>query len=98
MENRLTLLPGQQPVQRAALALLGVDGPRLRARLVDRQHQTTVQQFFVRFGGGGGEQQHHRAFDPIGPGRQLPGLRVFGGAGDGQLAFRLKKLQGVGRL
>ena len=91
----LALLPCQQAVQRALGALALVDGLGLFSSLIDAEHQTAVQKLFVDLNRGGGQKNHHRPFDAVFLRHQIAGGRVFSGAGNGQLAFRLQELQGV---
>ena len=61
----VALLRGQQAFERLRLALQPVDGLRLLAVLVHRQHQAAVQQFLVDVDGRGRQEDHHRAFDAV---------------------------------
>jgi len=53
LEHLLAFMPGEQALQRLRFPLLAVDRLGLLAVLVHRQHQATVQQFFVQVDGRG---------------------------------------------
>ena len=82
-----------QARQRAALALHAMNAPGLLGALVHRQRQAAVLQLLVQVNGRGRQKNHHRAFNVIFLRHHLARLRVFAGAGDGQLAFALQQLQ-----
>ena len=64
-EDLFALLPRQQSFDGLRLALFFVDRLRLRAVLVHRQHQATIQKFFIQVDGRRREEEHHRAFDAV---------------------------------
>ena len=72
-----------------------MDRRGLLSTLIDGEHETTIQEFFIDLSRGGGEGDHHRTFDPVFLGFKFPGRSIFAGRGDGELAFRLQELQGV---
>ena len=96
-EDGLSLLAGQQPGERPALALEPVDRPRLLPGLVDGQDEAPVEQLLVDVDRRGGEKDRHRPLDPVLVGHQAPRGRVLAGRGDRQLALGLEELQGVAR-
>ena len=95
LDDRSPLGAGQQSRQGLAFALDGVDGPGLVAFLVDGQHDAAVEQFFVDVDGGGGQKDGDRSGHPVGVSGEAPG-GVLAGRSDGQLAFGLQQLEGVG--
>jgi hypothetical protein len=88
----------QQSLESLCAALQLVDGARLLAIFVDAQNDAAVEKLFVDFNFCRGEDDHHRPLDVVLLGYQLAGLRIFSRRGDGQLTFRLQKLERVARL
>src|SRR3546814_12346299 len=64
-ERHSAIFPRQQPLQRLAAALQGMDGAGLLTAFIDREHQAAVHQLLVDVDRGGGQGQHHRSLDPI---------------------------------
>src|SRR5208283_730269 len=95
-DQRGAFLPRPQTIDGLRLALLPVNGARLLAVLVDREHDATIQQFFVHVVRRRGEKEHHRAFHAVLVCHVLTAHRVLAGGGDLQHAFRLQQLQRVG--
>ncbi|PHM21940.1 hypothetical protein Xbud_03837 [Xenorhabdus budapestensis] len=92
------LVFSQQAFECLFLALQRMDSFGLFAGFIDRQHQTTVQQFFIHINGGGGEHQHHRAFHGVAFGDEVSGRFILARARHRQLAITLQQLQRIGGL
>ena len=96
-KDRVAVPPLQQPFERLRLALHPMDGLRLLAVFVDREHKAAVQHLLVEIDRRRRQEDHHRPFDAVLMREQPARRRVFAGAGDGQHAFRLQQLQRIGR-
>ena len=95
--QRLLVALGLQAGQRPSVALQLMNGARLFPSFIDGQQQAAIQEFFVEVARRCRQQQGHRAFNAILLGDQVARVRVFAGAGDGQLTLGLQQLQGVTR-
>ncbi len=97
-DNGLAARSRQQPLQRPRRPLPRLDRSGLFARLVDRQHQTAIQQLLIDVDRGRRQEQHHRPFHAVFLRDQLTCQRILASAGDRQLALRLQQLQRIRRL
>ncbi|CAE6943737.1 hypothetical protein R69927_07819 [Paraburkholderia domus] len=89
---------GQQPFERLFRPLPCVNLARLLPALVDRQHQTPVQQFLVDVDRGRRQHQHDRAFHTILLRHQVARRLVLARRCDRQFTIALQQLQCIRRL
>jgi hypothetical protein len=94
-QRPLAFVIGQQALEGLPLALAAMDGARLLAVLVDREHETAIEQLVVDLDRRGGEHDHHRALHPVLVRDELPRGRVLARGGNRQLTFGLQELQCV---
>ena len=88
-EDRLAVLPGEEPFERLRFALQAMDRPRLLAVLVDAQDETAIQQLFVDLDRRRRQEDRDRPLDLVLVGDEPARVRVLARRGDRQLAFAL---------
>jgi len=91
------LLSREQSRERAPRPLPLVHPPRLRACLIHREHERTVQELLVQVRGRGGEHDRHRSLHPVLLRHQPSRVRVLARACDREHALALQELERIAR-